>query len=160
MSGVDSIPIPSYLEEIASHLGEEGGGPGLINTFQQLTHQRDEAYRMLEHKRKSIEVHEKATVVAGIAKAALQLANKRKEEELESLQERLQLEKANHENTKALLAGEKEKLLCKVCFESEISIIFTECGHLVCCSGCWIKLNPCACPICHGEGHCQRMFWS
>ncbi|XP_049872457.1 death-associated inhibitor of apoptosis 2 [Pectinophora gossypiella] len=40
----------------------------------------------------------------------------------------------------------KEARLCKVCMDSEVSVVFLPCGHLVSCGGCGAALA--ACPLC------------
>ncbi|XP_045535987.1 putative inhibitor of apoptosis [Papilio machaon] len=40
----------------------------------------------------------------------------------------------------------KEARLCKVCMDSEVSVVFLPCGHLVSCAGCGAALA--ACPLC------------
>lgn len=40
----------------------------------------------------------------------------------------------------------KEARLCKVCMDSEVSVVFLPCGHLVSCGGCGSALA--ACPLC------------
>ncbi|KAJ0183293.1 hypothetical protein K1T71_001269 [Dendrolimus kikuchii] len=40
----------------------------------------------------------------------------------------------------------KEARLCKVCMDSEVSVVFLPCGHLVSCGGCGSALP--ACPLC------------
>ncbi|KPI94024.1 Apoptosis 2 inhibitor [Papilio xuthus] len=42
----------------------------------------------------------------------------------------------------------KEARLCKVCMDSEVSVVFLPCGHLVSCAGCGAALS--ACPLCRG----------
>ncbi|KAM3964935.1 death-associated inhibitor of apoptosis 2 [Aphomia sociella] len=40
----------------------------------------------------------------------------------------------------------KEARLCKVCMDSEVSVVFLPCGHLVSCARCGAALS--ACPLC------------
>ncbi|CAG9562708.1 unnamed protein product [Danaus chrysippus] len=40
----------------------------------------------------------------------------------------------------------KEARMCKVCMDSEVSVVFLPCGHLVSCAGCGAALG--ACPLC------------
>ncbi|KAJ2951085.1 hypothetical protein O0L34_g5466 [Tuta absoluta] len=40
----------------------------------------------------------------------------------------------------------KEARLCKVCMDSEVSVVFLPCGHLVSCGGCGAALAQC--PLC------------
>lgn len=39
-----------------------------------------------------------------------------------------------------------DRLLCKVCLDAEIRVLFSPCGHLACCAGCAPALQRC--PIC------------
>ncbi|XP_026319004.1 baculoviral IAP repeat-containing protein 7-B isoform X2 [Hyposmocoma kahamanoa] len=43
----------------------------------------------------------------------------------------------------------KEARLCKVCMDSEVSVVFLPCGHLVSCGGCGAALA--ACPLCRAS---------
>ena len=40
----------------------------------------------------------------------------------------------------------REKTVCKVCLDCEISVVFTPCGHFVCCPGCAEQVT--SCPVC------------
>ena len=40
----------------------------------------------------------------------------------------------------------REQRICKVCMDSEVSIVFLPCGHLCCCPSCAPALRNC--PIC------------
>ena len=39
-----------------------------------------------------------------------------------------------------------ERLVCKICMESDIDCVFLDCGHVVSCINCAIQMDRC--PIC------------
>ncbi|XP_073955154.1 death-associated inhibitor of apoptosis 2-like [Choristoneura fumiferana] len=43
----------------------------------------------------------------------------------------------------------KEARLCKVCMDSEVSVVFLPCGHLVSCARCGAALS--SCPLCRSD---------
>jgi len=42
-----------------------------------------------------------------------------------------------------------EARLCKVCLDKAVPVVFTPCGHLVCCTECAEPLQTC--PICRKD---------
>ncbi|WAR08612.1 BIR7A-like protein [Mya arenaria] len=46
----------------------------------------------------------------------------------------------------ATVYGHADKLLCKICMERDVNIVFMPCGHLVACETCGHKLKNC--PMC------------
>ncbi|XP_071090186.1 baculoviral IAP repeat-containing protein 7-like [Haliotis cracherodii] len=52
----------------------------------------------------------------------------------------------------------KDKYLCKVCFENQVRVTFTPCGHLACCGPCSMAMSEC--PICRTAiSGCVRTFF-
>ena len=43
----------------------------------------------------------------------------------------------------------KDQILCKICMDKDVSIVFLPCGHLVSCDKCAPALKNC--PICRNE---------
>jgi len=62
----------------------------------------------------------------------------------------LELEKALVKVKEAKKASEKtESLVCKICEEFQINVVFIPCGHLCCCETCGNKVQ--LCPVCRSE---------
>ena len=51
------------------------------------------------------------------------------------------LDQLSEENTRL-----KGKLLCKICLDDEVSVIFLPCRHMVCCNECGAAVKHC--PVC------------
>ncbi|XP_067657392.1 baculoviral IAP repeat-containing protein 7-like [Haliotis asinina] len=52
----------------------------------------------------------------------------------------------------------KDQYLCKVCFENQVRVTFTPCGHLACCGPCSMAMSEC--PICRTPiSECVRTFF-
>lgn len=53
---------------------------------------------------------------------------------------------ANMLKTYIATDGFSDELLCQICMDSELSTVFSPCGHMYCCNECAAKLN--FCPLC------------
>ncbi|XP_063614085.1 LOW QUALITY PROTEIN: baculoviral IAP repeat-containing protein 7-like, partial [Penaeus indicus] len=72
------------------------------------------------------------------------------EEEEEEYEEKKEFKsKQSYEQLKEELERMRENRTCKVCMDSEITVVFLPCAHMVTCASCAVSLRQC--PICRSD---------
>ena len=54
---------------------------------------------------------------------------------------------------------DKEKFICKVCYDKPVDTIFINCGHVCVCFSCATALKKKECPMCRVEGNYKKCFF-
>lgn len=64
----------------------------------------------------------------------------------------------NHSPLSSSPESEKEKLMCKICLDKHVGVLFLPCGHVVACAECATGVSEC--PICRAviEGSVRTFF--
>lgn len=78
---------------------------------------------------------------------------RRKTQALKLKIQTIQLEMQRMKERKEDQLGEEvcyklQRVVCKVCFEKEVEVLFLPCNHLVSCQGCKEQLTQKKCPLC------------
>lgn len=54
---------------------------------------------------------------------------------------------------------DKDKFICKICYDKAVDTIFLKCGHVCACFGCVSSLKKKECPMCRVESEFKKCFF-
>ena len=54
---------------------------------------------------------------------------------------------------------DKDKFICKICYDKPVDTVFLNCGHVCACFSCASALKKKECPICRVEGDYKKCFF-